>query len=132
MCSGALIVRFVMLFTSLVVFFVRPCVRASVLFFLRFSRQAATTASVRCILFLFEGAGVDTKTKYAFAAIGAFLMAFGNEMIRRVLLWLYMSTTLVFCDNLMACGHGNRPRHALGMYGDRDRRAVIGKRRGLY
>eukprot|EP00903_Cladosiphon_okamuranus_P010730 g10142.t1 len=44
--------------------------------------QAATSASVRCILFLFEGAGVDTKTKYAFAALGAFAMGFTNEMIR--------------------------------------------------
>ncbi|CAB1099913.1 unnamed protein product [Ectocarpus sp. CCAP 1310/34] len=44
--------------------------------------QAATSASVNCILFLFEGAGVDTKTKYAFAALGAFCMGFANEMIR--------------------------------------------------
>eukprot|EP00752_Nemacystus_decipiens_P009703 g8666.t1 len=44
--------------------------------------QAATSASVNCILFLFEGAGVDTKTKYAFAALGAFAMGFANEMIR--------------------------------------------------
>ncbi|CAM9253686.1 unnamed protein product [Ectocarpus sp. 8 AP-2014] len=44
--------------------------------------QSATSASVNCILFLFEGAGVDTKTKYAFAALGAFCMGFANEMIR--------------------------------------------------
>ncbi|CAM9845974.1 unnamed protein product [Ectocarpus sp. 4 AP-2014] len=44
--------------------------------------QSATSASVSCILFLFEGAGVDTKTKYVFAALGAFCMGFANEMIR--------------------------------------------------
>ncbi|CAN0390761.1 unnamed protein product [Pylaiella littoralis] len=44
--------------------------------------QAAVTDSVSCVLFLFEGAVVDSKTKYAFAAIGVFLMGFAVEMIR--------------------------------------------------
>lgn len=44
--------------------------------------QAAVKSSVSCVLFLFEDAAVDTKTKYAFAVIGVFLMGFANEMIR--------------------------------------------------
>ena len=39
-----------------------------------------------CVLFLFEGAAVDTRTKYAFAVLGAFAMGFANDMIRWVLL----------------------------------------------
>lgn len=35
-----------------------------------------------CVLFLFEGANVDTPTKYVFALLGAFLMSFANEIIR--------------------------------------------------
>ncbi|CAM9844113.1 unnamed protein product, partial [Scytosiphon promiscuus] len=44
--------------------------------------QAASSATTSCVLFLFEGAAVDSETKYAFAAIGAFLMGFATEMIR--------------------------------------------------
>eukprot|EP00904_Undaria_pinnatifida_P002268 jgi/Undpi1/12041/HiC_scaffold_4.g01740.m1 len=44
--------------------------------------QSATKASVNCVLFLFEGAGVTSETKYAFAVIGVFLLGFANEMIR--------------------------------------------------
>jgi Ctr copper transporter family len=34
-----------------------------------------------CVLFLFEGAVVDSATKYAFAVLGAFLMAMMNELL---------------------------------------------------
>lgn len=44
--------------------------------------QTATKASVSCVLFLFENAVVDTKTKYVFAIIGAFLLGFTNEVFR--------------------------------------------------
>lgn len=44
--------------------------------------QRATESSVNCVLFLFEDAVVDNETKYAFAVIGAFLIAFTTEIIR--------------------------------------------------
>lgn len=48
------------------------------------AEQAASSHTVNCVLFLFEGAAVDTATKYAFAVIGVFCMGFANEMIRYV------------------------------------------------
>ncbi|CAN0065670.1 unnamed protein product [Ascophyllum nodosum] len=44
--------------------------------------QSASGADATCVLFLFQNAVVDTKTKYAIAVIGVFCMAFANEMIR--------------------------------------------------
>ena len=49
-----------------------------------------------CILFLFENATVDTSTKYAFAAIGVFLMGFANEMIRCVWLDVFVSSQVSY------------------------------------
>ena len=51
-------------------------------FFLLANLQAATKASASCVLFLFEDAVVDTKTKYVFAIIGVFLLGFTNELFR--------------------------------------------------
>ena len=51
-------------------------------FFPRQPLQTATKASVSCVLFLFENAVVDTKTKYVFAIIGVFLLGFTNEVFR--------------------------------------------------
>lgn len=44
--------------------------------------QAASSESARCVLFLFEGAVVDSATKYAFAVMGAFAIGFATEIIR--------------------------------------------------
>lgn len=80
--------------------------------------QAATSASVRCILFLFEGAGVDTKTKYAFAALGAFTMGFTNEMIR----WVGYSSLLLRnpLTFLRYCCIDRRPSKRIGLGGGGD------------
>mmetsp|Transcript_6247 Transcript_6247/g.9746 ORF Transcript_6247/g.9746 Transcript_6247/m.9746 type:complete len:170 (+) Transcript_6247:112-621(+) len=40
-----------------------------------------------CMLFLFEGAVVDTATKYVFAILGAFLLAFGMHVLGMIGHW---------------------------------------------
>lgn len=44
--------------------------------------KAAFRKDVSCIAFLFEGTGATTAARYAFVVIGAFALAFVNEMIR--------------------------------------------------
>lgn len=47
-----------------------------------------TSVGGMCILYLFKGASVDTATKYAFAIIGTFLLAFtveGLTMLRKLI-----------------------------------------------
>lgn len=63
-------------------------------------RQAAFGDGARCALFLFEGANVDTKGKYAITVIGIFLLAFFNEMIRSV-----PSPTRLLCSVAVALIH---------------------------
>ena len=41
-----------------------------------------STVGNTCVLFLFQGAAVDTATKYAFAILGVFVIAFLNEILR--------------------------------------------------